>query len=167
MPPAKLGGLLRVVAAVEDGLLAALLAVMIAIASAQIFLRDVFDSGFVSGDHILRVLVLWITLLGAMAASRDDRHMSVDVLSRFLPARVRLASRLIVDIFAVMVCALVAFHAARFVMSDRAAGIPAFGSVPAWLVELILPIGFATMALRYLLLVFARVGKLRSGSHDT
>jgi len=165
--PARLARILRIVAALENGLLAALLTIMIALSSAQIFLRDVFDSGFVNSEHVLRVLVLWITLLGAMAASRDDRNMSIDVLSRFLPSRVRMVSRLIVDLFTVVICGMVAFYAARFVMSDRSADTVAFASVPAWLVELILPIGFGVMALRYLLLAFSRLGILRGAAPDT
>lgn len=165
--PRKLDGILRVIALIEDGLLAAMLAMMIALSATQIFLRDVFHSGLVSGDHLLRVLVLWITLLGSMAASRGDRHMAIDVLSRFLPPRVRLAGRLIVDLFTVAVCAMVAFYAARFALSDRAAGTVAFASVPAWLVELILPIGFGAMTLRYLLLAVKRVHELLFGASET
>ena len=156
----KLVAALHFVALIEDGLLAAMLAMMIGLSAAQIFLRDVFHSGLVSGDHLLRVLVLWITMLGSMAASRGDRHMAMDVLSRFLPPRIRLAWRVIVDLFTVVVCAMVAYYAARFAHSDRAAGTIAFSSVPAWLVELILPVGFGVMTLRYSLLALTRIREL-------
>ena len=35
-------------------------------------------------ETFLRVLVLWIGLAGAMAASREHRRISIDILSRFL-----------------------------------------------------------------------------------
>ena len=43
----------------EDALLVLLLSVMIGLASTQILLRNLLDSGFVWIDPLLRVLVLW------------------------------------------------------------------------------------------------------------
>lgn len=144
------GRLQRAAAALEDGLIVAILAAMILLAGAQIVLRNAFDTGLGWSDPLLRIMVLWLGLLGAMAATRDDRQISIDVLSRFLPPRARAFSRMITDLFTAAVCALIAYHAARFVMQERADGIVAFAEVPAWWCELILPIGFGVIALRCL-----------------
>jgi len=51
----------------EDGILVVLLSVMILVAAAQILLRNFFDIGLSWGDQALRILVLWVGLMGAVA----------------------------------------------------------------------------------------------------
>lgn len=143
--------LIRVLHGLESALLAALLAAMIGVAAYQVIGRNLFDGGLVWGDGLVRVLVLWVTLLGAMVASRRDEHIRMDVVARFLePGRQRLLRRL-TSAFTVAVCALFAYHSARFVWYDYQDGVIAFASVPAWWCESIIPIGAAVMTLRYLL----------------
>ncbi len=84
-----LARLLKVLHALEDGLLVGLLLALVFVAVMQIVLRNGFDGGFLWADAFLRVLVLWIGLAGAMAASREHRHISIDILGRFLPQRAR------------------------------------------------------------------------------
>jgi len=158
--------------AVEDGLLVGLLATMIIVAGAQIVSRNLLDRGFVWGDELLRILVVWLTFVGAVAASRDRNHVAIDLLSRFLPRRGRLAARLLADVATAAIAALLAYASIRFVGMEKEAAstvlqqIPTWISrfvsgsggeigVPAWLVESILPVGFGLVAWRYLVLVFA------------
>lgn len=90
----------------EDALTVGLLGFMIILASIQIVLRNTFDLGFFWGDEALRVLVLWVAMAGAVAASRADRHITIDVLSRFLPARVKHVVKTLTDVFTASICAL-------------------------------------------------------------
>ncbi len=134
----------------EDGLLVITLSLMILLASAQILLRNLWDSGISWGDPTLRVLVLWVTLLGAMAATREGHHIRIDVLSIYLPDSLRSWSRRITDLFAAGVSGLLAWHSGRFVVLEWQDGIVLFSQVPAWVCESIMPLGFGIMALRFL-----------------
>ena len=64
---------------IEDAILSALLLFMILLAAAQIFYRNLFDSGISWGDALVRILVLWVGLFGAMAASRKGDHIKIDL----------------------------------------------------------------------------------------
>jgi TRAP-type C4-dicarboxylate transport system permease small subunit len=141
----------RLVSRLEDGLLALLLTGMILLAALQIFSRNLFSFGFVWGEPLLRMLVLWLALLGAMAATRDGNHIHIDLLSRFLPEGAERPLRRLTDLFSALACGLAAWHAARFVLDDWQYGMEWASGVPSWLVELIIPIGFGVMALRFLL----------------
>lgn len=141
----------RLLRAVESGLLALLLATMITVAAYQVIARNLFDTGLVWGDGLVRVLVLWVTLLGGMVASRKDEHIRMDVIARFLEPRWNRRLRRVTAAFTMLICALFAWHSARFVWIDYDAGVTAFAGVPAWLCEAIMPIGAAVMGLRYLL----------------
>jgi len=150
---------LRLMARIVDGILVALLAFMIGLAALQILMRNLFHSGFVTGEPLLRSLVLWVGMLGAIVASRTDKHISIDVLTRLLPSKAKAAVRVVIDLFVSVVCVLLAYHAGRLVASDYEAGTLAFANVPAWMVELILPFAFGVIALRYIFLCVAAVNR--------
>lgn len=134
----------------EDAVLVLLLGGMISLAATQILMRNGFASGLVWADELLRILVLWVGLAGALAASRDRNQIRIDVLSRFLPPGARLGMQLITDLFTATVCAVVAWHAFVFVKGSFEYEDTLLGSLPAWWFQLILPGGFALMAWRYL-----------------
>src|SRR3569833_3224851 len=94
----------RVVALIEDGLLATLLTLMIAVATAQIVMRNLWDSGLDWGDPFTKVLVLWVALLGAMVAARYNNHIHIDVLSRFLPDNGKAGIQVVGALIAALVC---------------------------------------------------------------
>ncbi len=142
----------RVVATLEDGLLVLILASMIGLAGTQILLRNLFDSGIAWIDPLLRVLVLWLGMLGAMAATRDDHHIRIDVVSRFLNPRQKNVALAVTSLFSAIVCGVIAWYGARFVSMEWGDETVVFAAVPAWLTELIIPVGFGMMAVRSLLL---------------
>ena len=146
----RLKRLQRAVLAIEDGLLTTALAATLLLAIGQILLRNIWHTGISWADPSLRVLILWIALLGAMAATRDGNHIKMDIMSRYLSPRLRSISGRVTDLFAMSVCTLMAWHSARFVQFEFEDGSLLFASVPAWACELILPLGFGIMALRFL-----------------
>lgn len=140
----------------EDILLLIILIGMILLAGAQIFLRNFFDTSIFWGDEMLRLMVLWLTIAGGLAASRMDRHISIELLERFLPKRGQLAVKIISDLFVASVCALFAWHSTRFVMGSYEFGDTLMKSTPAWMLQIILPIGFGLMAYRHVVLAIKR-----------
>ena len=148
----------------ENAVLLIILISMILLAGAQIFLRNFFDGGIYWGDEMLRVMVLWLTVAGGLAASRMDKHISIAVLDRFLPDRAQLIIKIIIDLFTASVCALFAWHSARFVMGSYEFADTLMRNVPAWILQSILPVGFGLMAYRHLILAIKRT---LSRSHNS
>ena len=56
----------------ENTLLMVVLASMVGVAVWQIFARNVFSGGFYWADEYLRLTVLWIALIGSIAAIGED-----------------------------------------------------------------------------------------------
>jgi TRAP-type C4-dicarboxylate transport system permease small subunit len=140
----------------EDALLLIILVSMILLAGTQILLRNAFDSSLFWGDEMLRLMVLWLTIAGGLAASRMDKHISIAVVDRFLPDKAQLVTKVIIDLFTAFICGLFAWHSARFVMGSYEYGDMLMRSVPAWTMQIILPVGFALMAFRHIILAFTR-----------
>lgn len=156
LPPA-LARLLRLVTWIENGFLILLLALMVSLAGAQIVFRNLLDTSILGVDQLLRLLVLWVAMLGAVAASREAKHIGVDVISRWLPPRMRAGVGVLTDLFTITVCVLLAWHALRFVESERQSHEMAFGALPVWMAQIILPVAFSLIALRYVLLLIHHV----------
>jgi TRAP-type C4-dicarboxylate transport system permease small subunit len=133
----------------EDGLLTALVIALVLLAGGQIVARLVWEAGFLWADSLLRTLVLWTALLGAMAAARENKHLAVDAVDRFVHGVPRRAARLLVQGFAAFICAVMAWYCWELVKLEREGGTEAFLGVPVWVTQLILPFAFAVMTWRF------------------
>jgi TRAP-type C4-dicarboxylate transport system permease small subunit len=138
----------------EDALLVLLLSTMIVLASTQILLRNLFDSGFVWIDPLLRVLVLWLGLIGATVATRNNRHIRIDLLTRFFRRNTHRLIQSIIGQISAWTCLVVAWYGFKWVQMDYVDGLTSFVGVPAWTLEVIIPATFALIGLRYLILSF-------------
>lgn len=154
--------IIRMLERVEDGILISLLLAMIGLAVIQILLRNFFETGILWADPLIRNLVLWIGLIGAMIASRKHNHITIDIISRYLPKTAKRVSMLAVSIFTAGICAVMAFYSFNFVMMEKTDAIPAFARVPAWICESIIPFAFAVISLRYIFLFFSSLIKILS-----
>ena len=135
----------------EESLLVIILLCTIIFAVAQILLRNFLHAGIPWGDSLVRIMVLWLGLIGAMIASRNHRHIKIDILSRHLNPANQIRLRRFTDVITSTVCFIVAWYAFTFVVIEYQDGMTAFENVPVWLTEIIIPYAFFTMAIRYLL----------------
>jgi TRAP-type C4-dicarboxylate transport system permease small subunit len=140
----------------ENALLVILLTGLMLLASSQILLRNVFSIGVPWADGLVRMTVLWLALLGAIAASRDRKHIAINLADRYLPARFMHPINILVDVFTAAVTAVLAWYSARFVLESREFGDTLLGTWPAWAFQIILPVGFALISYRYALRAIAR-----------
>jgi TRAP-type C4-dicarboxylate transport system permease small subunit len=141
----------RVGLALENGLLVALLGFLVVFSFAQIVLRNVFSIGVTWGDGLTRVVVLWLALLGALAASRDGRHIRMNAVMQWLPPKVQLAAGVGSDLFAAVVSGVLAYLAFVFVRDSRGYGDVLLGQFPAWWFQAVMPVAFALIAYRFAL----------------
>lgn len=137
--------------ALENAVLVTLLGALVLLAVAQIVLRIVFSFSFVWADELVKLLVLWIALIASIAASRSDRHLRIDILSHFVAEKYARIPRILVDAFASFMCAVLAWHAWRYVQLTREFGDTVLIDVPAWMAYILLPIALLLMSYRFAL----------------
>ena len=134
----------------EDTLLAGLLTLTVLLACALIAQRVFWDSGWLGGEAATRTLVLWLAMFGAMAATRDHRHLAIDVVPNLLGNRLRTITYALTQLFSAAICGALAWYALSLLQMERDAPGELFGPVKSWHGMLILPFGFALMSLRFL-----------------
>lgn len=125
---------------------------MILLSSGQILLRNFLDIGIIWIDPLLRILVLWTALIGATVASRDNKHIRIDLISRFFSKRFHLGIQVFIGLFTSSVCAIIAWHGTRWVLMDYQDKLTSFSGLPSWALESIIPVAFGLIAIRYLML---------------
>ncbi len=131
----------------------------------QVLLRNLFGLGFPGLDILLRHSVLWLAITGASLATRTGRHIRIDLLPRLFTPRQRKILDRCIPFLSGVISLLFCFAAVDLVREEQAAGSIAFGTVPTWLLQLILPVGFAIFAFRFTLQGFLGGGELTVGSN--
>jgi TRAP-type C4-dicarboxylate transport system permease small subunit len=136
------------------GLVAAVLLGMVFLSALQIVLRNLFDSGLLWIDPLLRHLVLVLALTGALLATRMKRHVQINVLGRLLRGWPRRVVGAAIAAMAGLV-SLGLTHAALSLLGDEVAfGETIFLGLPSWVVVALFPVTFGAMAYRFFRLVY-------------
>lgn len=133
----------------ETLLLASLLISLILIAVAQVVMRNFFGGGLMWADGYTRTSVLWVSLVGAMAASRQHRHIAIDVLIQRLPKHWKGIAHRLSYFLTSLVCLFGAWVSTEFVVQEYHYGGNAFADIPNWSCQAIIPFALGVIALRY------------------
>ncbi len=136
---------------VEEVLLVCLVVAMLVLGFLQILFRNLISVGIVWIDPLVRHLVLWIALLGASIATRENRHISIDILSGRLSPGYYSRVQGAVQLFSALVCFLLVHPAVRFVQNDYVAGKTLAFGIPLWLAQAVMPAMMLVMGGRFLL----------------
>ena len=147
----------------ENTALVTLLVAMMVLAVGQIVLREVFSTGFIWADELIKLMVLWLAMVGSIAAARDNRHIRIDALSHILPETAIKLTRVLVDVFAAAVCGVIAWHTYRYLQLEIEFDDSVLIDTPAWVAHLIVPLAFALIAYRFLVSIAWQLYRLILG----
>ncbi len=148
----------------ETTMLVSMLLAMMLVAVTQIVMREVFGTGFGWADEMVRLMVLWLALVGSIAACRENRHIRIDALSQVLPDAAVKVIRVLVDVFAAIVCGIIAVQAWRYLQIEIEYEDTVLVDTPAWIAHAIMPAAFALISYRFLVTAFSQAGEFIFGT---
>ncbi len=134
----------------EIGIIALLLATLVFFGCLQIVLRNFFHRGIIWADPLMRHVVLWLGCLGGAYATSKMRHISIDVLTRFLPKKAKVVRDRVVYLATSAVAVMLGFAALKLVLEEKSYGEKEFLNVDTWVLQAILPAAFLLIAYRCL-----------------
>ncbi len=140
----------KILASIENTLVVTIVASMVLMSFLQIILRF-FAMAPLWGDVFLRHLVLWVGFIGASLATRDDKHIGIDVLTQISSPGLNKIMRKVVDFSAMLICAILAKVGWDFIQLEREFGSTLFNDIPSWYFQIIIPVGFGLIAFRFLI----------------
>ena len=148
-------------AGAETALLAILILGSLAASLVQIALRNLGLPALPETDTAVRRAVLWIAFIGASLAAFRGSHLAVDVADQVLPARAGRLVNAAASLVAAGVTVVLTVASARFVVAEIAFAGPAAAAATA-----VMPVGFAVIALRFLLGAAHRLAGSDGGPSD-
>ena len=137
------------IARLEGGLITVMLSAMILTAFLQIVLRNFFGTGLAWGDPLVRYLVIWVGFIGAAIATREGKHITIEMVSYWLPGQARSYVQAASRLFSALVCGLLTWAALKFVRVEALMGGSVIFDLPAWAPLVIIPVAFGIMTLRF------------------
>lgn len=136
----------------ENTALVVLLGTMIGVSVFQIINRQLLNGSFslAWADELVKIIVLWLAMVGSIAAARENKHIRIDLITHVLSGPVVAWAKVIVDVFATAVCAVIGWHAYRLVREEMSWGDTIFTDVPLWLLHTIVPLAFLLISYQFL-----------------
>ncbi|MDJ0709848.1 MAG: TRAP transporter small permease [Woeseiaceae bacterium] len=152
----------------ENAALVLLLGTMIGISVFQIINRELLGSSFAISwaDELVKIIVLWLAMVGSIAAARDNRHIRIDLITHVWSGPVVTWAKIIVDVFAALVCGVIGWHAFRLVREEISWGDTIFENTPLWIMHAIVPLAFALISYQFVVRVAKLVRSLFTGDAE-
>ncbi|MEO7336571.1 MAG: TRAP transporter small permease [Caldimonas sp.] len=152
----------------EEGLVAILMAAMTLVTFMQVVARYVFNYSFVWALELNGVLFAWLIFVGMSYGVRVGAHIGIDAVVRTLGERSARAVAMVASLLCVVYALIVTVGGWLYVKKMYEVGILMQDiPVPQWVPRLILPLGFALLAFRFLqaFMALAR-GEKKTLLHD-
>lgn len=149
---------------IESWAIIVLFSSLIVTAFIQVILRNFFSSGFIWADVLLRNSVLWIALLGASIATKERKHIAIDVVSRYFSIRKKYIIEIVISIISIYVSHLLAIASLTFISDERGSGGVLVFGIHTWCFLVIIPIAFYSIAFRFFIRALKRVITLIKGA---
>jgi C4-dicarboxylate transporter, DctQ subunit len=150
------------IARFEGWLLILFLSLMVFLSFVQVILRSLFiyaHAGWANelmgsldwAEPFVRLLVLWVTFLGASLVTGENKHIKIDLLTQIIPASWRAPLDVLLSLAGALVAALMFKASLFYVGTEMSFGGTLFLNVPNWIGQVILPAGFLLIGFRFLL----------------
>jgi len=160
-----LGSVDRALAQLEGRLIVLFVWAMIVFTFAQVSLRALYTHAHLQwanlwmgrldwSEPMVRLLVLWVSFLGASLLTGENKHIKIDVFSAILPKRWLPLREVVLSVFGGIVSAVMLWVCIGYVKLEMTFAGTLFLGLPNWVGELILPIGFATILFRFMVRAF-------------
>ena len=136
---------------IERVVLVSILTFVIGLSFFQVILRNFFAGGFTWGDVFLRHMVLWLGLIGASIATKKNRHINIDIVSRILHSKSKLIINTLIGLLSLYICCILFRASINFISAEKSFGSTIFYDFPAWIFQIIFPVAFFIISYRFAL----------------
>jgi tripartite ATP-independent transporter DctM subunit len=138
----------RIFRVVEEWTVSLALLTMAVLPIVEILGRRFLGIGVPGSGPIVQHLTLWVGFLGAALAARDGKLLAL-ATGTFIPeGRTRQSANIVSAAVAAAVATVLAWGSVDLIRTERETGTIIGAGVPAWVAQLVLPIGFGLIAAR-------------------
>lgn len=152
---------------IEEIFLVILMVAAVIIVAMQIVTRYVLAIPLPWSEEIARYLFLWLTWVGASFATKERKHVSIDVVYSQLPEKVQIVCRVITTIVWIGFLFQMTKLGIKLTSSVASGGQIAVGSgIPMWVPYASIPTGMGLMLFRLIQNTIQDVKALKKGEKE-
>jgi TRAP-type C4-dicarboxylate transport system permease small subunit len=117
----------------------------------QVISRYFFEYTPHWSEELSRYLIVWSIFVGVSVGVRENKHIGVDALLRFLPHRLKIASECLLNLVGIVVVGVLIWTSIHFInrTSEFEQLSPAM-RIPMYIPYLAMPVGLGLSAIRFL-----------------
>lgn len=133
----------------EEIFLVILMIAAVAIVAAQVITRYVLKVSLPWSEEIARYMFLWLTWVGASYATKERKHVSIDIIYAKLPKAGKTVCTIISTVVWLIFLGMMFYLSFRLTKSVASGGQVAVGSgIPMWIPYASIPTGMGLMLFR-------------------
>lgn len=133
----------------EEVFLVIILITAVVIVAMQVVTRYVFKIPLPWSEEIARYLFLWLTWVGASYATKERKHVSIDLVYEKLPEKGQMICKVITNIIWLVFLLMMVRLSMKLTLSVASGGQTATSSgIPMWIPYASIPTGMGLMAFR-------------------
>jgi len=164
-------------ARIEGWMIIIFLWLMVLLTFFQVCLRGLYTHGHLRwantlmgyldwSEPFVRLLVLWLTFLGASLLTGENKHIKIDLFSTLLPPRYLLIREFVLSVACAFISAVMLKVCIAYINIEMEFGGRIFFQLPSWVGQLILPVGFALILFRFLVRAIDQALQIAGGAAE-
>lgn len=143
--------LLKPIDWLEDTICVATLGGVSLIIFGQVISRYFFEYTPLWSEELSRYLIVWSIFIGVSVGVRENKHIGVDALIRFLPHRLKVAGECLLNLIGIVVVAVLIYTSIQFIgRTIEFEQLSPAMRIPMYIPYLAMPVGLALSAIRFL-----------------
>jgi TRAP-type C4-dicarboxylate transport system permease small subunit len=150
----------KALARFEGWLIITLLWLMVTLTFVQVCLRGLYTHvhlqwanslmGYLDwSEPFVRLLVLWLTFLGASLITGENKHIKIDLFSTLLSPKLERTRELLLSVVCVLISAIMVKACINYIKIEMEFDGSMFLNLPNWAGQMILPAGFSLILFRF------------------
>lgn len=135
----------------EEIFLVALMCMAVIVVAMQVVTRYVMKVPLPWSEELARYMFLWLTWVGASYATKERRHVNIDVIYSKLPQLGKKVCTIVSTLVWIVFLVMMVYLSLRLTLSVHSGGQIAVGSgIPMWVPYASIPVGLGLMLFRLL-----------------
>lgn len=125
----------------------------------NVFCRSIGLGTISTSEEVATISFVWSVYIGAVACYKRKMHIGVDMLVQMLPEKVRKFYSIILDVFLVLVNAIIFYLCIIFIMNSQEKPTPVLG-ISSNYINLALLISFLLIAIHSIIFLYQDIRKI-------
>lgn len=148
----------------EEALLTVLMIIMTVSIVIQVFSRTVFSNSLAWTEEISRLILVWVTFVGASLGIKRGAHIGVEAFTMILPKKINQIMKYIMLVLCAMFTIIIFKESLTVLQKQISTGqVSAAVQIPMWIPYLGVTVGTFLMTFRFIETFIGMVKKNKAG----